>query len=168
MKKGFYLDEKHRDEVVSSMAKKLADRDETMVFKKRSDPVPLFFVIIGICLVAVIAVVALVSFGEKEVEQPVAAVESAAPASPVELIETAYERGEITINDYGVYLTNVLVRYDSVPEAYRVERPMIIPDDIFIRLLRVWKRIRPELRVTILKDIPQLEQMVEDMESNRE
>ncbi len=165
MKKGFYLDQEHKDEVVSSMAKKLADHDDTFVFKrKKKDYRPFFFVVVGFCFIGVIVVMALMPSSErieKVYEEP------AAPSCPVRLIESAYERGEIGVNEYGSYLTDILVRYDSIPEIYKVDRPMIIPDDIYLRLLAVWGVLRPDLRRSILEDIPQLESKIDALNNEK-
>ncbi|MDG5813550.1 hypothetical protein QA601_00520 [Chitinispirillales bacterium ANBcel5] len=156
MKKNAYIEEKRRHDVVSSMAKKLATPDQTMVFseaKKRSHKLTLIASSVVFIVIMIVVGVTYTLKGSTGGPEGV----SVQVNSPVQKITDVYHREEISVEQYSMLLTDVLVRYDSLPEHYRVEAPLIDPEEIYQKLARVWPLVDVEIRNTILKDIPQLE-----------
>ncbi|KMQ51037.1 hypothetical protein CHISP_1960 [Chitinispirillum alkaliphilum] len=159
MKKGFYLEQKHRKDVVRSMAKKLADHDETLVFKEKRESRILYLLLPGAFIILFLSLLIFLPRMRPEPSGHVAEVEEVTTC-PVLRIEAAYERGEIGANEYGAYLSDVLIRYDSLPAEYRVERPIINPEEVFSRLAGIWDNIRPSLKDALIDDFPHLEKRI--------
>lgn len=162
MKKNLYLQQKRREEVVKSMAKKLAVPGESpeIVEKKRKKKTRNVFVIVAFTIMSMIALSVIFYYVRQELVFHITD-HSEEVNCPVALIDDAYNRGEITVNDYGSYLMDILIRYDSLPEDFRVNNPLVFRDAIFEKLANSWDNFRPDLRRSMVKNIPQIEKKLE-------
>ena len=159
MKKNIYLKEKHRKDVVSSMAKKLAVPDESIVYRdsgKKESGWKIILVSLFVC--TVFFVMYMVFTSQKKALPAAEVVTENTPDCPILRISASYDRGEINVNEFAGYLANVLVKYDSLPKKFRVEHPVIRPDEIFGMLNNAWPRIRPDLRDSLIQNFTQLQE----------
>lgn len=147
-----------REEVVASMANKLAEGTVLTSNKKKTHSKRIF-VVVGIisggiiCLLLLFAV--LGKSQNKETDTSYLKNISVAQ-SPHFKLKTAFNEGKIGVNEYALYLDYLLVKYDSVPGQYKTPRPFIDSKEVDVEIRKIWGRLSIRTRSRIIQDLPHL------------
>lgn len=144
-----------RNEVIASMANKLADGTGTGVKPKSRKKI----LIVNLAVIIIFgSLVFSVSFSKKPPEpvKKISYIEAAKVLhSPLVKLKTAFREGTIGADEYGLYMTYLLVSYDSVPENYRTTKPMIDGNEINAELEKIWGELSMRMRQKITRELPQ-------------
>lgn len=144
-----------RDQVVASMAKKLADTNgSSKNQKKRWEKA---FIINGVIIGLLILITGSV-FSFKSPRTFIKNIKTTQGAltsdSPLSRLSTAYNQRHINHDQFALYLKDLLVRYDSLPQDFKTERPIIKEVQVHDELLNVWPSVSLDARLIILKELP--------------
>lgn len=144
-----------REEVIASMANKLADG--SVVNTKRK--VRRRIIIINLAVILSFGTLVFsVSFSKKshQQRQSNSYLQTASMVqSPLLKLKTAFQDGTIGADEYALYLTYLLVKYDSVPEIFQTPRPHINATEINAELDKTWNRLSMGIRKKIRELLPQ-------------
>jgi hypothetical protein len=151
MRSGIKPPPKTRDELVASMAKKLAvpgNRD-----KKRVNPYVLWISTFAFCFSVLLFLLA--SHGKKK--EAMVALESKQHVmleNPIQKLQTAYSDGFLSVDQYALYLSYLLVNYDSIPVQYKPAVPVVSEAQVYKALSELWLEISPERRELLRIKLP--------------
>jgi len=149
-----------RDQVVATMVKKLADKSSTdfAVHKKRKTG----YLYIYAAAVAVVLVIAIIITGRSKSQIPVSTIiaSSTQNESPLLKLNNALADGKISIDQYGTYLKELLVNYDSLPQVYKTNRPVIKDTEVYGAFAEVWPRLSVGTRARITKELPVIQSKI--------
>lgn len=147
-----------RDEVVASMANKLADGAivaNNSTKKNRHKKVMIkCYIAVGVLILLI--TIALRNKSPQEETGSTYLKSATVLQSPFLKMKTAFNEGTISVDEYALYLNYLLVKYDSVPEQYRTPRPIVQEKQIVEELKKIWSKINLSTRKKIERDIPQL------------
>jgi hypothetical protein len=143
-----------RDQVVATMAKKLAYKSSTdfVVHKKKKKG----YIYIYAAAVAAALVIAIIMTARSKPQIPVSTiiVSSTQNESPLLKLRNALADGKISIDQYGTYLKELLVNYDSLPQVYKTSHPVIKDTEVYNAFAEVWPRLSIGARTRITKELP--------------
>jgi hypothetical protein len=149
-----------RDQVVATMARKLAEKSSTdfAVHKKSKNR----HVYIYAAAVTVVLVIAIIITGRSKLQIPLSAsnVSSIQNENPLLKLSDALADGEITVDQYGIYLKELLVNYDSLPQAYKTSHPAIKDTEVYSAFAKVWPRLSIGVRTRITKELPVIQSKI--------
>ncbi len=145
-----------REAVVASMANKLAEGQ--FVFKSKRKFA--YNKIIPVIAAGVLLTGGLIwNFSRKnsgEESVPVKSLDSVMiTRNPLYKLKGAFIDHVINADYYALCLKDMLTRYDSVPEVYRIAGPVINPEDVYSELNDIWVKVSPGIRFQITRDLPQ-------------
>src|SRR5665647_1140298 len=129
-----------KDQVITSMAKKLADvstvDDLERIKKKRgkkTNRIYIIAVMVFVCLSVTIYTIEK-SRREQKVQQ-ISVVSLANQDSPLNRLTDALKGESVSVDQYAMLLSDLLVRYDSLPERFKTNAPVILNEDVYRSLM---------------------------------
>jgi hypothetical protein len=148
-----------RDQVVATMAKKLADKSSTdfAVHKKKKNGLVYFSAVIAAILITTILIAGR---SKSETSVSTALSTSSQNEGPLVKLRGALANGKITIDQYGTYLKELLVNYDSLPQAYKTSHPVIKDTEVYSAFAEVWPRLSIGTRTQITKELPEIQSKI--------
>ena len=87
---------------------------------------------------------------------------SQAQRNPVNRLSADYQEKKISADEYALYLKDILIRYDSLPDAYRIDIPFIKATDVYDSLIAVWPFVNLRIRKTLQDQLPKLEHQLKE------
>lgn len=154
-----------RDQVIASMAKKLADTNGSPKNQKKRWGKA--FIINGVIFGLLILITGLV-FSFKSPRASVKNIKTThgtlSPDSPLSKLSTAYNHRHIDHDQYALYLKDLLVRYDSLPQEFKTERPIIKEIQVHNELLNIWTSVSLDVRSTIIKELPKFAEKTQNLD----
>jgi len=157
----------HRDALVETMKRKLASpgsAEQIITAHRRERARPVKYLYWGAALAAVAAVLIYQAFtGQASEDMVEQTVDPAAPPekSALELMKDDLSQNKFGPDQYAIYLKDYLIRYDSLPQAYKSARHNLTSDEIYSALLEIWPQTSPGTRSELLKKMPPLKQKLE-------
>ncbi len=139
-----------REEVIASMANKLAER--SLVNKKKHHRKILLINFAVILLSGIM----LISMSKKTLQQKQSnsfLLTTNVRQETLLKIKNAFESGEIEADEYALYMAYLLVRYDSVPEKFQTLRPKVISEEVYTELNSIWERVSLRMRQKITNEL---------------
>lgn len=153
-----------REEVIASMADKLAEGSAVKAKKKFHRKIHLINLVV-ILLSGTMVLLVSISMPKKPLQQKQSRSflqTASAMQNPLLKLKSAFQNGAIMTDEYALYMAYLLVRYDSVPEKFRTPRPKIIREEVYAELDRIWGRISLRMRQKITDELlPQLRSKVQ-------
>ena len=147
-----HLKEKQRKKVIDAMSKKLATPGEPAIIIKRRKRYIWMFVTVVICTTLSLIYFIVANY------TPVFEQKSTLSAnSPFLLIKTAYQSNTLTEDEYAVLLCKLMVKYDSLPDNYKVPHPYIDVNEVYTAIRRLWPITMQSTREYLLLEFPSLE-----------
>jgi hypothetical protein len=141
-----------REEVIASMANKLAER--SIVNKKKYHRKFLLVNFVVILLSGIMLL--LISMSKKTIQQKQSnsfLLTINVIQKPLHRIKNAFENGEIEADEYALYMAYLLVRYDSVPEKFQTLRPKVKSEEVYSELNSIWERVSLRMRQKITSEL---------------
>jgi hypothetical protein len=150
-----------RDQVIAAMANKLAVGNSQVNIKPNFKPVlksrKVVIAVAGfLCTVLLLGTLLSLDNADKKVrdKEKSSQRDVISVLNPLIKLKAAYVEKEISAELYACYLRDLIVRYDSIPDKFRLSRPIINQKEVYSELSVVWELISPGLRMTINKDLP--------------
>lgn len=157
-----------KDQVITSMAKKLADvstvDDLERIKKKRgkkTNRIYIIAVMVFVCLSVTIYTIEK-SRREQKVQQ-ISVASLANQDSPLNRLTDALKDESVSVDQYAMLLSDLLVRYDSLPERFKTNAPVILNEDVYRSLMGVWMQLNHQTRNKLAKTLPSLNPMIEKL-----
>lgn len=157
-----------KDQVITSMAKKLADvstvDDLERIKKKRgkkTNRIYIIAVMVFVCLSVTIYTIEK-SRREQKVQQ-ISVASLANQDSPLNRLTDALKDESVSVDQYAMLLSDLLVRYDSLPERFKTNAPVILSEDVYRSLMGVWMQLNHQTRNKLAKTLPSLNPMIEKL-----
>lgn len=150
-----------REQIIASMAKKLAENSssEIIVKKKLSDKY-IYFIVAAV-LLAGLSIGIAISFNNKgTIEENEESEKVSRIDNPVVKLKNAYDDKMINENQYAIYLKDLLIRYDSLPEKYKVISPVVSDKEVFDELSAIWPDLSNNIRLELTNAIPDVENRI--------
>ncbi len=144
-----------RKEVIASMANKLADGSVEGTKKKFHRKI----LIINLSVISLFGTMVFfvsTSISKKSSQQELHndfLQTASVTQSPLEKLKSAFQDGAIGADEYALYMTYLLVRYDSVPQNFKTPRPMINSEELYAELNKVWGRVSLRMRQRISEEL---------------
>lgn len=145
----------NREQVIASMANKLADGSAVNAKKKFHRKILLINMSV-ILLSGTMVLFVSISMSKKSLQhkQNNSFLQTASVMqNPLQKLKSAFQRGVIGADEYALYMAYLLVRYDSVPENFRTPRPKIISEEVYAEIDRIWGRISLRMRQRITSEL---------------
>lgn len=163
-----------REKVVDSMAKKFADSGSvthiiTSHRKRRFKPAVYIYILIGLSVVST-GLTTLIMTGNIAPEltgRSAGQTTGIALTNSIDLLRDDLIQKKIGPDDYVLFLKDYLIRYDSLPEAYKTNRSSTTNSEIYRALFDIWPQVSLRTRANILKIMPYLEKKWEAMQLER-
>jgi hypothetical protein len=149
-----------REVVVNSMTRKLAEHGKT---PQNSVKYKKLFIILPITTGIVVfffIVLLLIRPDTNEYDQIDRSVANAFE-NPLSKLRKSMNEGNLSTDQYAVYLGYVLFRYDSLPEVFKADRPVIRALDVYDELENVWPRVGKRTKEYLQDNIPDLQLKME-------
>jgi hypothetical protein len=149
-----------REKLVSSMAKKLAigNGDKIIAASKRKKKFQkIRYIALGVAAFSIFGCIIYLHIPRQVHLTPEMIRQIQEQKNPATLLYTDLLDKNISPDQYALYLKDILVRYDSLPEKYRLDTPFIKASDVYDSLLSVWPLVNPRVRNSILNLLPDLE-----------
>lgn len=149
-----------RDQVVASMARKLADSGNgDFVVTSQKPSLKKVFVILSIILLvfASLTGVFFTRTSSATLSGKSQKTEVMVQNNPLHKLREAFRDQRISADQYALYLEDLLIRYDSLPQQYKVSRPMVKGDEVFHEYRDIWPKLSLRTRAKLVKDLPNLE-----------
>jgi hypothetical protein len=157
-----------KDQIINSMAKKLADvsavDDLERIKKKRvkkTNRVYIIAVMIFVCLS--VTVYTIEKTRREEKLQQVTMVSLVNQDSPLKRLTDALKDESVTVDQYAMFLSDLLIRYDSIPERFKTDRPVILNEEVYRSLMGVWMQLQHQTRNKLAKNLPALRPRIEKL-----
>ena len=146
---------KGKDEVVDKMDRKLAAGAD-LVFSKIHEAntqkaTGVLAYVFGYGLLTLLAVLGI---GYFKITHPTKESEKVAFVEPVATMAQDFAKREFSADQYALYLSNLLVRYDNLPAKYRTGVPKFTPTEIYAKLKDLWPQLRAPTKDAIVQDLP--------------
>ncbi|HON11309.1 MAG TPA: hypothetical protein PLE24_10615 [Chitinispirillaceae bacterium] len=74
--------------------------------------------------------------------------------NPLSRLRNDFRQNLISPDQFAIYLQDLLIRYDSLPEYYKTRRPVISVDQVYNELTQVWSLLNLHVRSSILEALP--------------
>ena len=157
-----------KDLIVTSMAKKLADvsvggnldRKKKRSNKKRNR----MYMIAGMVFVCLSVTVYTIEKSRRDLKVQLVTVAALANNdSPLNRLADALKSNSISVDQYALFLSDLLVRYDSLPQKFKTDRPVILNEDVYKSLMGVWMQLSLPNRNKLISILPALVPRVEKM-----
>jgi hypothetical protein len=149
-----------REEVVASMASKLAVGDggpKVYKSKKKLSSKNIYILISAVVFLSGMTWLYM-SQNDPPKESQVRGLNNASfiyKQNPLTKLKAAFHEDKISADYFALYLKDVLVRYDSIPNEFKVSRPVVKQNDVYRELSGVWTQLSPVVRSTITTELPQ-------------
>jgi hypothetical protein len=142
------------------MAKKLAENSSSeIIIKKKLSDKYIYFISVAV-LLAIVSITAI-SFNNKSTVQLNQEPERVSRIdNPVAKLKNAYDDKVINENQYAIYLKDLLIRYDSLPEKYKVTSPVISDKEVFNELSAIWPDLSYNIRLELVNAVPDVEKRI--------
>jgi hypothetical protein len=157
-----------KDLVVASMVKKLASQPAGQDLKKKKKKIHVYVYVI-IIVVIVITVMTVCHLTNEKTENDLQKVTIATikeRENPLFLLQSAFKQDSITADQYALYLKDILIRYDSLPQKYKSPRAVILDEEVYHSMLDVWRLLSLRIKNTLLQDLPGLKNKIERMKDS--
>ncbi len=144
-----------REEVIASMAGKLAE-GSVVSAKRKSRQKILLINLTVILLSGTMVLVVSISMSKKPLynKQDYSFFQTASVMqNPLQKLRNEFQKEIIGADDYALYMAYLLVRYDSIPENFKTPRPKIISDEVYAELDRIWEHISLRMRQRITTEL---------------
>lgn len=150
------------------MAKKLADvstiDDLERIKKKKvkkSNRVYIIAVMVFVCLSVTVYTIEKTRREEKLQQVTMASLVN--QDNPLKRLTDALKDESVTVDQYAMFLSDLLVRYDSLPERFKTDRPVILKEDVCRSLMGVWMQLNHRTRNKLAKTLPVLKPRIEKL-----
>ena len=150
------ISEMSRDRVVASMSKKLANTKGVNA-ANRSRKIRTTLIINALIGSALVLLICILFTNKKTaaVNQNVrSSNDSTLSDSPLSRLRNDFRQNLISPDQFAIYLQDLLIRYDSLPEYYKTRRPVISVDQVYNELTQVWPLLNLRVRSSILEALP--------------
>ncbi|HLV31841.1 MAG TPA: hypothetical protein VKY57_09755 [Chitinispirillaceae bacterium] len=150
-----------REQIIASMAKKLAENSSSeIIIKKKLSDKSIYFIAAAV-LLAIVSIGTAISFNNKSTVQQSQEPEKVSRIdNPVAKLKNACDDKLINENQYAIYLKDLLIRYDSLPEKYKVTSPVISDIEVFDELSAIWPDLSYNIRLELINAIPDVEKRI--------
>lgn len=149
---------KKKREVVADMTRKLASGDDVvakLVKDEKAKRRQIFLIGAGVYVVLLGGVTATVFLFLTN--RPATTVkQESAYTRPLESMENDHRNDSITVDQYALFLSYMLMHFDKVPQKYKGGVPRFSAGEIFAKLRDLWPRLDPRTKEHIGKELPQL------------
>jgi hypothetical protein len=157
-----------KDQIITSMAKKLADvstvNDLERTKKKRvkkTNQVYIIAVMVFVCLSVIVYAIEKTRREEKLQQVTLASITN--QDSPLRRLTEALKDESVTVDQYAMFLSDLLVRYDSIPERFKTDHPVILNEEVYSSLMGVWMQLQNQTRNKLAKILPALKPRIEKL-----
>jgi hypothetical protein len=158
-----------KDKVLESMAKKLAV-DSTEIFKKPPPVKKRYKIIYSIGIGCIIVLVTYILFCNKPNDPHIYTINDILVTqlkdNPLTRLKDDFNKNAITAEQYAFYLRDILIRYDSLPVKYRLDRPLIRSQDVYRALADIWLLLNLRARRQLTKELPQLDDRIRKIQDS--
>lgn len=141
----------NREEVIASMASKLAEGSVVNAKKKFHHKILLINLAV-ILLSGTMVLIVTISISKKPLHQnhndsflQVTHVMQ----SPLQKLKKAFQDEVIGADEYALHMAYLLVKYDSIPENFKTPSPKIMSKEVYAELDRIWGSISLRMRQKI-------------------
>jgi hypothetical protein len=155
-----------KDKIITSMAKKLADVtavDDLARIKKnrgkKNDRIYIIAVIGVLCLSGIIYTIE--KSGREQKLQQLSVASLVNNDNPLNRLTNALKDESVTVDQYAMFLNDMLLSYDSLPEKYKTDSPVILNEDVYKSIMRVWMQLNHQTRNKLIKNLPALKPRIE-------
>jgi hypothetical protein len=83
--------------------------------------------------------------------------------SPLMRLTEALKDESVTVDQYAMFLSDLLVRYDSIPERFKTDRPVILNEEVYRSLMGVWMQLNYQTKNKLAKILPALKPRIEKL-----
>lgn len=159
----------NKDIVIASMAKKLAEQapiEKIAKNKKKMLNRHHLIYMVTFSLLVILSIVSISINQTKDNSKETGKSVLEKRNSPLVLLSDALENDSINVDQYALYLKDLLIRYDSLPGKYRTDYPVIATSDIYISIVKVWMRLGIKTRISLINDLPGLNPHIEKMKDS--
>ncbi|NLP01082.1 MAG: hypothetical protein GX089_01165 [Fibrobacter sp.] len=150
------ISEMSRDRVVASMSKKLANTKGVNA-ANRSRKIRTTLIIIALIGSVLILLAGILFTNKKGVafnQNIRSGYDSTLSDNPLSRLRNDFRQNLISPDQFAIYLQDLLIRYDSLPEYYKTRRPVISVDQVYNELTQVWSLLNLHVRSSILEALP--------------
>lgn len=155
-----------RTQVVLNMSNKLAakgDNDFVAAAKNQPSQNKIWFWILMSLFILVVTFPFLLVRQNKKVESSVTTAPQVINANPAQSIMQSYKSGNITPDLCARYLGYILFRYDSLPDEYRLQRPIVKSNDVYKALLEIWPKVSYTEKNSLKSQMPNLDERLREV-----
>lgn len=149
-----------REQVVATMAKKLAAKGSTDFVVQKKKKLRLIYLFSALIAAVLITVILIICRSKSETPAYNGILTSTHVQSPLVKLRDSLANGKINIDQYGIFLKELLVNYDSLPPAYKTSHPVIKDTEVYNAFAEVWPRLSIGTRARITKALPEIQSKI--------
>ncbi|MDO5575716.1 MAG: hypothetical protein Q4F84_01440 [Fibrobacter sp.] len=139
-----------REQIIASMAKKLAKKSHSECEKNSKN----FITILTVLVLSIVIITATLCGKKNLTNEQTPNHETYSHDTPLMRLKSAYHNKVICVNQYASYLMDMMVRYDSLPEKYKAATPIISDKDVLDELANIWPNVNSSVKMELVKTIP--------------
>lgn len=154
-----------KDIIIASMAKKLADMstvDDLTRKKNRGKKIKRIHIIAVMVLLCLSVIIYTIEKSRREQKlQHISVASLVNHDNPLNRLTNALNDESVTVDQYAMFLNDLLIRYDSLPEKFKTDHPVILNEDVYRSLMGVWMKLNNQTRNKLVKNFPTLKPRIE-------